>query len=136
VVTSFATTTWPLRSAAKPRSSASGPFDAPLQALIGEGLLDGKKYVEAAKAFQDAAAKTPFAADKDVYTADAARALTLAGKTEDAKKLWSELAAKRESPVLAEARRQLATTPGTRVTLFRGQIGSLLDPEWNVLTPA
>ena len=39
-------------------------------------------------------------------------------------------------PVLAEARRQLATTPGTRVTLFRGQIGSLLDPEWNVLTPA
>ncbi|MEI6812718.1 MAG: tetratricopeptide repeat protein [bacterium] len=95
-------------------SSASGPFNAPLQALIGEGLLDGKKYVEAAKAFQDAAAKTSFAADKDVYSADAARALTLAGKTEEAKKLWSDLAAKRESPVLAEARVRLGELEGKK----------------------
>jgi hypothetical protein len=82
--------------------------------LIGEGLLDGKKYVEAAKAFQDAAARTSFAADKDVYSADAARALTLAGKTEEAKKLWSDLAAKRESPVLAEARVRLGELEGKK----------------------
>ena len=95
-------------------SSAAGPFDAPIQALIGEGLLDGKKYVEAAKAFQDAAAKTSFAADKDVYKADAARALTLAGKVEEAKKLWMELSANRESPVNAEARVRLGELEGKK----------------------
>jgi predicted negative regulator of RcsB-dependent stress response len=95
-------------------SAAAGPFAASLQALIGEGLLDGKKYVEAAKAFQDAAGKTTFAADKDVYAADAARALTLAGKVEEAKKLWSELASRRESPVVAEARVRLGELEGKK----------------------
>jgi hypothetical protein len=39
-------------------------------------------------------------------------------------------------PVLAEARRLFASAPGPQVPLFRGQPGTLLDPEWNVLTPA
>lgn len=95
-------------------SSAAGPFAAPLQALIGEGLLDGKSYAEAAKAFQEAAAKTSFAADKDVYRADAARALTLAGKVDEAKKIWAELATNRESPVVAEARVRLGELEGKK----------------------
>jgi hypothetical protein len=39
-------------------------------------------------------------------------------------------------PVLAEARRRFASAPGPQVPLFRGQPGTRLDPEWNVLTPA
>ena len=60
------------------------------------------------------AGKTTFAADKDVYAADAARALTLAGKVEEAKKLWSELASRRESPVVAEARVRLGELEGKK----------------------
>ncbi len=39
-------------------------------------------------------------------------------------------------PVLAGARRLFASAPGPQVPLFRGQPGTLLDLEWNVLTPA
>lgn len=95
-------------------SSAAGPFGAPILALIGEGLLDGKKFDEAAKSYQAAAEQTPFAADKDVYTADVARALALGGKIAEAKKVWGALAANRESPMATEAKVRLGELEGKK----------------------
>lgn len=83
--------------------SGADAFVASLESLMGEGYLDLKKYDDASKHYLVAADKTPFAADKDIYQADAARAYTLGGKPEEAKKLWLILAEKPDSPVRGEA---------------------------------
>jgi len=83
--------------------SGAGAFEASLESLMGEGYLDLKRYDDASKHYLAAAEKTPFDADKDVHQADAARAYTLGGKPEEAKKLWQALAAKSNSPVRGEA---------------------------------
>jgi len=57
--------------------------------------------------YQKAAAKAPYKTDHDVFMASAARALTTAGKTDEAKKIWTELAKDDQSPASAEARVRL-----------------------------
>lgn len=83
--------------------SGADAFQASLESLMGEGFMDLKKFDDAAKHYMAAADKTPFAADKDIYQADAARAYTAGGKAADAIKLWTALAAKTDSPVRGEA---------------------------------
>ena len=78
-----------------------------LHALLAAGYEDQKKLVEAAAEFRKAADETPFPLEKQKYLADAARALTTAGRTEEAKKLWGELAADELSPTSGEARVRL-----------------------------
>ena len=78
-----------------------------LHALVAAGYEDQKKLVEAAGEFRKAADLTPFPLEKQKYLADAARALTTAGRTEEARKLWSELAADELSPTAGEARVRL-----------------------------
>jgi hypothetical protein len=63
--------------------------------------------VDAAATYEKAAKKAPFKVDHDVYMASAARALTTAGKTEDARKIWSALANDDQSSASAEARVRL-----------------------------
>jgi predicted negative regulator of RcsB-dependent stress response len=75
--------------------------------LAAAGLEQSGKYAEAAAMYQKAAAKAPYKTDHDVYMASAARALTTAGKTDDAKKIWTELAKDDQSPASAEARVRL-----------------------------
>ena len=75
--------------------------------LIGAGYEQQQKYVEAAAAYRDAAKATPYAIDRDQYLANAARALTTGGKLDEAKELWSQLAADPASAVGAEARVRL-----------------------------
>lgn len=75
--------------------------------LIGAGYEQQQKYVEAAAAYRDAAKSSPYAVDRDQYLANAARALTTGGKLEEAKALWSQLAADPASSAGAEARVRL-----------------------------
>ena len=98
------------------KSSAAGPFAASLEALIAIGYADQQKYDEAAKHSQAAADKARFPADKDMYRADVARTLVLAGKKEEARKIWSELAARPDSPVYGEARVRLGELEATVAT--------------------
>jgi predicted negative regulator of RcsB-dependent stress response len=75
--------------------------------LIGAGYEQQKKFDEAAEAYRQAAAVTPYQIDRDQYLASAARTLTEGGKVDEAKKLWSQLASDPASAVAAEARVRL-----------------------------
>jgi predicted negative regulator of RcsB-dependent stress response len=89
------------------KSGSAGPFAASLEALIAIGYADQQKFDDAAKHSQLASDKAQFPADKDTYRADVARMLALAGKKEEARKIWTELVAKPDSPVWGEARVRL-----------------------------
>ena len=86
------------------QGSAPDVLRAEIEEMIGAGLADAKKYDEAAKHYLKAGDLSRFPADKDLYKAEAARVLGIAGKSADARKIWAELAANRESPVINEAR--------------------------------
>ena len=88
-------------------TGSSSQLAAAIEGLIATGNLDAKKYDEAIKHYLAAADKAQFPADKDLFRADAARAMMVAGKKDDAKKIWAELAAKLDSPNLGEAKIRL-----------------------------
>lgn len=75
--------------------------------LTGAGQEQSGKFAEAAASYRKAAEKAPYKVDHDVYMASAARALTTAGKLDDARKIWSALAKDDESAASAEARVRL-----------------------------
>jgi predicted negative regulator of RcsB-dependent stress response len=75
--------------------------------LEGAGLEQAGKLADAAATYQKAASKAPYKVDHDLYLANAARVLTLAGKVDDAKKIWMDLANDDASPASAEARVRL-----------------------------
>jgi predicted negative regulator of RcsB-dependent stress response len=89
------------------QKKAAERFAAPIEGLIGAGLADQKKYDEATTHYLTAASKARFPADQDLYKAEAARVETLAGKRDDARKIWAELSTKQDSPTLAEAKIRL-----------------------------
>jgi predicted negative regulator of RcsB-dependent stress response len=88
-------------------SSAARPFSASIEALIGGAFADQKKYDDAAKRYSAAADLAPFSADKDLYRAEAARVLALAGKSDDARKIWAEISLRLDSPAFGEAKVRL-----------------------------
>lgn len=75
--------------------------------LTGAGYEQSGKFADAAAAYEKAAGKAPYKTDRDVYMANAARALTTAGKVDDAKKIWTDLAKDDEGSASAEARVRL-----------------------------
>ena len=89
------------------QGSASAHFASGLEELIAAGHVDAKRYADAATHYLKASERTPFPADKDIYRAEAARSYGLGGKSAEARKIWAELAANRESPVLNEAKVRL-----------------------------
>jgi predicted negative regulator of RcsB-dependent stress response len=89
------------------QGGASDHFAPGLEELIAAGHADAKRFADAASHYLKAADRTPFPADKDIYRAEAARAYGLGGKPAEARKIWAELAANRESPVLNEAKVRL-----------------------------
>jgi len=89
------------------QSSAIDNFKAPIDGLIGVGYTDQKKYDDAVKYYQMASDESKYQSIKDVFQADAARTLTLAGKKDEARKIWEAIAARPDSPVLAEAKVRL-----------------------------
>lgn len=88
-------------------SSVIATFKAPVAGLLGGAYSDLKKYDDAAREYQVASDAAPFPGAKDTYQADEARVLALGGKKDQAKKIWEALAAKPESPSVAEAKVRL-----------------------------
>lgn len=89
------------------QSSAAGQFRDALDGLMGGAYADLKKYDEAVKSYQAASDEAPYPSLKDTYLADAARVLMVAGKKDEARKIWEAIAAKPDSPVVAEAKVRL-----------------------------
>lgn len=75
--------------------------------LVGAGYEQQGKYADAANYYRKAAESAAYPSDRDQYLASAARALTSAGKTAEAKEIWSKLANDPASPANAEARVRL-----------------------------
>lgn len=72
--------------------AASGSSLAAVWSLTGDGQLAQSKADEAARAYRKAGEATTLRGERSLYLAKAARALMAAGKNQDAKKLWQELA--------------------------------------------
>lgn len=96
---------------------ASKLFRASLEALIAGGYQDAKKPEDAATHYRLAAEKAQFPSEADMFLADAARSLAMAGKKDEALNIWQELSEKIDSPVLAEAKLrvgELSAVPETK----------------------
>jgi predicted negative regulator of RcsB-dependent stress response len=91
----------------KAESKASGDFKPSIYVLEAAGHEQLKDFVAAADDYKRAAQATRFPFDKGEYQATAARDLTAAGKTAEAKAIWTELVKDESSPVSAEARVRL-----------------------------
>lgn len=87
---------------------ASDPMRGSILALIADGYSQMGKPADAADFYQKAADATRFDADRINYRAQEARALTNAGKTDDAKKIWRDISTQEIDQGLAnEARVRL-----------------------------
>jgi predicted negative regulator of RcsB-dependent stress response len=75
--------------------------------LIGAGLEQEGKPADAAVEYQKAANASVTSSDKDSYLANAARALTVAGKNQEARAIWTKLAGDDASPYATEAKVRL-----------------------------
>ena len=84
--------------------NASGPFKASLHGIRAAGLEQSGKSAEAGAEYLKAADASVTDSDKGQYRSDAARALNLAGKKDEALKIWREMAADENSPFGAEAK--------------------------------
>jgi predicted negative regulator of RcsB-dependent stress response len=91
----------------KAESSASKEFMASVHVLEAAGYEELKDFVAAAEQYNVAAKATEFPADKARYQAAAAREYMAAGKAEEAKRIWTELAKDDTKPEAAEARVRL-----------------------------
>ena len=75
--------------------------------LMAAGYEEMGKFGRAAELYRKAAENTTFSGTKYTYLAGAARALTSAGDTAGAKKIWKALAEDASNPSAAEARVRL-----------------------------
>ncbi|HET7584634.1 MAG TPA: tetratricopeptide repeat protein [Gemmatimonadaceae bacterium] len=89
------------------RSVSPDYSPGPVQNLIGQGLEQLAKPLDAAKAYEAAAASARFPRDSSEYLMSAARAYMTAGKKADAEHLWRALAESSSQDVAAEARLRL-----------------------------
>lgn len=91
----------------KGEASASDDFRPSIHVLEAAGYEELKDYVAAAEQYKLAAQATEFPVDKAKYQAAAARNYMAAGKADEAKALWTELAKDEGQPEAAEARVRL-----------------------------
>jgi predicted negative regulator of RcsB-dependent stress response len=87
--------------------AASKEFEAPAEALIGDGFSQLGKYAEAAAHYRKAAEVTRFQNDRDGYLAEAARNFAAAKDTTQARQLWEEVLKNGNSVWASEARIRL-----------------------------
>lgn len=97
--------------------AASAPRDLrpEVHALLGAGYENLGQFNEAAQAYQTAATESRFPKDRLAHKASAARALTGAGKKEEALAIWRELAEEPTQFLASEARvriGELTAQPG------------------------
>ena len=91
----------------KVEAKAPDDFRPSIHVLEAAGYEELKDFVAAAEQYKLAAKETRFPVDKAQYQAAAARDYMAAGKTEDAKAIWTELAKDESGPEAAEARVRL-----------------------------
>jgi predicted negative regulator of RcsB-dependent stress response len=88
-------------------SDATDDFKPSIHVVQAGGYEQLKDFLAAAQQYEAAAKATRFPTDKAEYQADAARDYAAAGKTDQAKALWTELAKDETNPLAAEARVRL-----------------------------
>jgi predicted negative regulator of RcsB-dependent stress response len=91
----------------KAEAKAPADFRPSIHVLEADGYEELKDFVAAAAQYKAAAKETRFPDDKVQYQAAAARDYTVAGKMEEAKAIWTELAKDDTSPMAAEAKVRL-----------------------------
>jgi predicted negative regulator of RcsB-dependent stress response len=91
----------------KAEAEAPSDFKPSVHVLEAAGYEELKDFVSAAAQYRLAAKETRFPADKAEYQAAAATDYMAAGKTEEAKAIWTELAKDETGPVAAEAKVRL-----------------------------
>jgi predicted negative regulator of RcsB-dependent stress response len=91
----------------KVESKAPDDFRSSIHVLEAAGYEELKDFTAAAEQYKLAAMATPFPVDKAKYQAGAARDYMAAGKSDQAKAIWTELAKDESSPEAAEARVRL-----------------------------
>ena len=91
----------------KVEAKAPDDFRPSIHVLEAAGYEEVKDFVAAAEQYDLAAKATPFPVDKAKYQAGAARDYMAAGKTDAAKRIWTELAKDETTPEAAEARVRL-----------------------------
>jgi len=101
----------------KAEASAPDEFRASIHVLEAAGYEELKDLVAAAEQYNLAAKATEFPVDKAKYQAAAARDYMAAGKTEDAKRIWTELAKDDTKPEAAEARVRLGELTAKPMTI-------------------
>jgi predicted negative regulator of RcsB-dependent stress response len=90
--------------------------EAAFEALKGAGFEQKKEYEKAAERYRAAAGMATAKISKDRYMADAARALTSAGKKTDAAAIWTTLSKDEGSAFAAEAKVRLGELVATAAT--------------------
>ena len=88
-------------------AKAPAGFKPSIHVLEAAGHEELNDFVAAAQQYKLAAQLTPYPADKAEYQAAAARDYMGAGKLDDARAIWTELAKDETGPVAAEARVRL-----------------------------
>ena len=91
----------------KAESSASDDFKPSIHSLQAAGYEELKDLTAAAEQYKLAAQATRFPAEKIEFRASAARTYMAAGKTAEAKAIWTELAKDDTGPAAAEAKVRL-----------------------------
>lgn len=92
-----------IKALEKALGSATPDFKASVEALIAAGYEQKKDMAKAAEHYGKAAAAAPFRVEKLNHQASQARSLMAAGKNEEARKIWEELAKIDGEPIQQEA---------------------------------
>jgi tetratricopeptide (TPR) repeat protein len=91
----------------KAEAKAPSDFRPSVHVLEADGYEELRDFVGAAEQYKVAAMETRFPVDKAQYQAASARDYMAAGKTEEAKAIWTELARDETGPMAAEAKVRL-----------------------------
>lgn len=100
----------------KAEAKAPDDFKPSIHVLEAAGYEELKDFVSGAAQYKLAAAATRFPADKAQYQAAAARDYMAAGKTAEAKAIWTELAKDDTGPMASEAKVRLGEVSAKPMT--------------------
>ena len=92
---------------ATPKLESSKDFGASAHLLLAAGYEQTRKFAQAASEYEAAAKAARFDADRQRYQSLAAEDYLMAGRKEDAKRIWTVLAADSKGTVAGEARMRL-----------------------------
>ena len=100
----------------KAEAKAPDDFKPSVHVLEAAGYEELKDFVNAAAQYKLAATATRFPSDKAMYQAAAARDYMAAGKTDEAKAIWTELAKDETGPMASEAKVRLGDVTAKPMT--------------------